>query len=252
MSNKPYYYNSQFRKYLIQIMSIFAGLQVRVGKNETEDSRLISVPIFYGSRDRVVASLLADNTQNKPLRVPCMSAYLKDVSPAPDARHGIDVTRSNSYLPRSGLFPDDIKVVSQLMPIPYWLTVEVQLYASNTDQHFQLLEQILMLFNPSIQLQINDTTFDWTKIFTIELTGIRNEENFPSGTDRRILQTNLEFRTLVYISAPAEVKSNYINDIYLRIGLINEEISDSEEVIAALDGDGILYELLLSGEKAKN
>ena len=207
---------------------------------------------IVGSRDRVVASLLAENTQNKPLRLPCMSAFLKNVDPAPDQRHGIDIVRNKTYLPSGGLLPDDIKTVSQLMPIPYWMTTEVQIYVSNTDQHLQLLEQILMLFNPSIQLQTNDSVFDWTKIFTVEMTGVRFDENYPAGTSPRIIQTGLEFRTLIHIASPADIKNDYIKDIYLRIGLMNEEIaSNPGDLAGLLDDENIIYELLLSGEKVK-
>ena len=38
------------------------------------------------------------------------------------------------------------------MPVPYNLTMQVDIWTSNSDQKFQLLEQILTLYNPSVDI----------------------------------------------------------------------------------------------------
>ena len=53
------------------------------------------------------------------------------------------------------------------MPVPYNLTMQVDIWSGNTDQKLQLLEQILILFNPSIQLQQNTNPLDWTSVFEV-------------------------------------------------------------------------------------
>ena len=245
-----YYYDEQLKKYLIQFMAIFAGFQVKVGKSDTEDERLIPIPIYYGNRDRVVAHILSDNTQNKPIYLPAMSAYFKGLDMAPDRRHGVNATRRNTYLERGGLIPDDIKVVSQLMPRPYWANAEIQIYASNTDQHNQIIEQILVLFDPTLQLQKNDAVFDWTRLTSVELTGIHYDNNYPSGADRRIIQTGLDFRFIVDLAVPADVKNQIVEDIYVRIGKIDAALSsqDPQEIVQLLNDAGINYELFATGK----
>ena len=42
-----------------------------------------------------------------------------------------------------GIFPDDLTVVKRAMPVPYDATIELSIYASNTQQMHQMLEQIL-------------------------------------------------------------------------------------------------------------
>ena len=55
MALTTYYSNDQFKKYFIQFMAIFSGMQVEIGKNDrSSEPSLISVPIFHGARDRVV------------------------------------------------------------------------------------------------------------------------------------------------------------------------------------------------------
>jgi len=222
-----HYYNQQIKKYLIQFMAIFSGLQVEIGKNDSREEGLIPVPIHYGSKDRVAASIIADNTQNKPIRLPTLSTYLNTISLAPELRKGIGAVRRQSYLPRGGVLPDDVTVVHQIMPIPYKLTTELAIYTSNMDEHFQILEQILMVFDPILQIQTNDSAFDWTKITTVELTDIRPEENYPPGTNKRMSISTLSFQFPIYIAAPANLRTDFVKDIFARISAIDMSASTS-------------------------
>jgi hypothetical protein len=116
------------------------------------------------------------------------------------------------------------------------------------------MEQILLLFNPGLQVQLNDAPFDWTKITTIELIGIRLEQNYPSQTDRRIIQSSLDFQFPIYLSAPAELKNNYVRDVYARIGKLSDKISSvhtSYDIVYDLDEQGVEYNLIVSGDELK-
>lgn len=248
MAFNNYFYNFQIRNYIIQFMAIFAGLQVQVGKSDTRDEGLIPVHIKYGSKDRVAASILTSFTQNKQPRVPLMSAYITGFELAPERRKGIGVVRRESFLPRGEILPDGIKNVKQYMPIPYWVNAEIAIWTSNIDQHWQILEQILMVFDPILQIQKNDATFDWTRVTTVELMGIRLEENYPMDTARRIIQTGLDFRFLIYISPPADLKKQFVRDIFLRLGVFNLADNIQADVVGQMDDLGIDYELLFSAE----
>jgi len=238
-----FYYDEQFKKYLIQFMTIFSGMKVKVGKREGEEERLISLPVYYGSMDRVVAHLMSDHTQNKPLRIPAMSAYITGISVAPDRRRGIGNVRRSTHVPLGGLIPDDVTTVSQLMPIPYWVTVELQIYSSNIDQHFQCLEQIFVLFDPTLQIQKNDNVFDWTRIGSVELTGIRHETNYPFGANPRIIQSGLDFKFIAELSIPAEVKNKFVDDISLRLSVVDQAFSskDPQAVLDLINEQGITF-----------
>lgn len=247
---KTYYYNSQIRNYLIQFLSIFSGLQVKIGKNDRseDEEKLIPVPIRYGNADRIVQWIKGEFTQNKPIRLPIMSANITGVEMAPELRKGIGVERRNAYLPRSGIIPDDIEVVKQQMPVPYRMTADLAIWSSNQEQRWQILEQILTIFDPILQIQKNDAIFDWTKITTVELTGIATEDNYPITTNRRILVNNLSFSFPIYLSAPANIKKDYVKDIYVRIGAVSQVAETSEDIVAELDAQGIEYELWFEGE----
>jgi len=241
-----YYYDEQLRKYILQFMAIFAGLKVKIGKLGDREASLIPAHITYGPKDRVVASIMAENTQNKPIRLPAMSAYLNNIELAPDRRKGVSTVRRKTYFPTGGIFPDDIATVEQMMPIPYNTSIELAIYTSNRDEHFQLLEQIFMFFDPLLQIQKTDDVFDWAKITTVELVGVNFDEGYPSGTDRRIIQTTLQFLMPIWIEIPMKIKNNFIADINLRVGLVSASTSGSDNIIAELDDLGFDYEQIFN------
>jgi hypothetical protein len=250
MNNKTltreYFYNEQLRSYIVQFMAVFAGMRVSVGKNETKNERLISTPIAYGSKDRVVADIKGENTQNKMLRLPMFSAYMSNLVLAPERRHGTGVTRRNTFMPRGGLFPDDIHVVEQRMPNPYMVTMDLYIWASNQQQHMQLLEQILSVFDPVLQIQTNEELFDWRRITSVELVGIGLEENFPIGIDNRLISTRLSFEMPVYIGVPADVHQRFVKDIYVRVGVVSQMATSSQDVVEELDAQGLDYDLIFT------
>lgn len=263
-----YWYEHTIRSYILQFMAVFAGLQVKVGRLRTAqtvdttdcdgnvvssepvflDPRLISVPIHYGAADKVVGSILADNTQNKLLRLPAMSAYFKGIEHKKEYFAGLGQERRNSYVPSGGLVPDDIKVIYQRKPVPYALTMELGLFASNTDQHLQMLEQILLIFNPQLQIQTTDSLFDWTKISHVELKDVSVDTIYPSLADRRVIQSTMTFEVICYLDTPAEIKRNFVERIYARIGAIGDADQSNYDIIAQFDQEGIDYRAIFDDD----
>lgn len=244
--SESYYYNNQLRSYIVQFAAIFQGIQVKVGSRHGVEPHLIYVPTKNASSDRVVAAIKNENTQNKPIRLPLTSFQLVNIDLDPSLRKGIGTLRRNKYLPTGGLFPDDITAVEQRMPVPYRAYFDLTIWASNQDQHYQIVEQILSLFDPILQIQTSDEAFDMKKLTTVEMTGIRFDEGVPSGTDRRLIQTTLSFELPIYLSVPAIKYKNYIKEIFLRIGATETDVQTSYDIIADLDSQGIEYESIFS------
>lgn len=242
MSEFTYYYDKQLKAYEIQFAAVFGGMEVEVGKRDEIEPHLILVPIKNASQDRVVGAIKGENTQNKPIRLPLMSYQLVNIEQAPELRKGVGQTRRNTYAPTGGLIPNDFEVVSQRMPVPYRANFELGIWASNKDQHNQIIEQILTLFDPQLQLQISDDVFDWSRITTLEMTDIRFDENIPMGIDRRVIQTTISFSVPIHLSVPADVRKNIIESIFLRVGAVSSDVDAALEALADLDGQGIEYE----------
>lgn len=228
-----YHYDAQLRAYLIQFVSIFQGLQVQTGKGECDEAQFISVPCVVGNKDRVVAAIFAGNTQNRMFTLPAMSVYMQNLSIAPERRKVQAYVDQRVAMKAGGIFPDDLTVVKRAMPVPYNMTVELSIYASNTQQLHQILEQILVLFNPDLQIQKSDAPFDWTKLTKVELTDISNEENYPSATDKRVINWTLTFEMPIFISIPMGLKNDLVRKIILQIstgsgGIVNEVDENGE------------------------
>jgi hypothetical protein len=111
------------------------------------------------------------------------------------------------------------------MPVPYDLTVQVDIWTSNTDQKLQLIEQLLVLFNPSINLKSNSNPFDWSNLTYTELVNvIWSVRQVPQGTDDIIDVAALNFTIPVLINPPAKVKrQTLIHTILNEIKKLKEE-----------------------------
>ena len=212
-----FYYNKQIRRYLLQFGAVFQGLQVQFGKDANGEAKHADVPIHYGSMDKIVAALYNGDTNNKMLQLPMMSFYMTGLELAPERRKGVGLTHRRTFMKEGGVFPDDVEVAHRYMPIPYNMNVDLHLFTSNTEQLYQILETVLMLFDPVLSIQTNDHEWDWTKLTTVELVGISNEENYPAGTERRMIQWTLSFVVPIWISPPMDVKSEVVRNIKLRI-----------------------------------
>lgn len=222
-SLQNYYYSGQIRHHLIQFMAIFGGLKVSTGKNDfNSDTNLIEVPIVMGPRDRVVSAILSENTQNKMLRLPTMSVHLSAMEIALDRMAGQGQERRETKLKRGGVIPDDLQSTRTLQGIPYRFTTDLHILTSNTQQMHECLEQILLLFNPILQIQISDVYGDRSKIVEVELTGININENFPAGNDVRIIDTVLNFSYVMYLSSPINYRNNIIKNIQIRLQEVND------------------------------
>lgn len=243
--DQTYYYDQQIRRYILQFMALFSVFKVSVGVDDEGNTKFASVPIHFASQDRVVASILAQNTQNTPIRLPAMSVYIRDIKTAPERYHGQGTERRQAYVPVGGLVPDDIEVVHQRMPVPYTITVELSIHVSNLDQHWQLLEQILPLFNPQLEFQNSDGLFDWTRLTSITLTGLSLEDLISQETTSRVIQSTLTFDVAAYFDFPSNVRKDYIAKIFTRIGVVSSLATSDADILQQLDEGGFDYEKLL-------
>lgn len=230
-----YWYDAQLRSYLLQFVAIFQGLMVKTGKGSCAEEQFITVPCVIGSKDRVVGALMAGNTDNRMFSLPAMSVYMTGLSIAPERRKVQAYVDHRVTMRQGGVFPEDLTVVKRAVPVPYNMSLELSIYASNVQQMHQILEQILVLFNPDIQIQKSDAPFDWTKITKVELTDINNEENYPSSQDKRMIVWTLSFEMPIFLSLPMGVKDDLVRKIVIQIASLDKmdvnEVDENGELI---------------------
>jgi hypothetical protein len=102
--------------------------------------------------------------------------------------------------------------VERYMPVPYDLTMQVDIWTSNENIKEQLLEQILMLYNPSIDFQTSNNPLDWTFLSYIEMQEniTWSSRSIPIGTDNPIDVLSMTFKVPIFINPPAKVKRQSI------------------------------------------
>jgi len=207
-----FFYDGQIRRYVTQFMRVFIGFKYQAGDG---DQRL--VPVMYGDLTRQVASIIKDNSENKMPTVPRISCYITglelDTTRLADSTFVSKVNiRERTYEDVAGQRVYGTEqgagyTVERLMPTPFKLKVKADVWTSNTDQKLQLLEQILILFNPSLEVQTTDNYVDWTSLSVIYLTSTNfSSRSVPQGTDTDIDIASLEFEMPIYISPPTKVK----------------------------------------------
>ena len=221
-----YFYDGQIRRYLTQIIRLLSNFVVRYG-----DGTLVRVPVMYGDADRQAASIINQNSENTLPSTPKIAVYVTDFDLARD-RLG-DATyvgkmhfRERAVDEETGMYTNEQGknyTVERLMPTPFTLTVKVDIWSANTEQKLQILEQILVLFNPSLEIQTTDNYVDWTSLSVVELGDVVfSSRTIPTGTNSAIDVASLTLTTPVWISPPVKVKklgivTSIINNIFSTI-----------------------------------
>ena len=224
--NLDYWYDEQIKRYLIQIIRIFSNFKVR--EYTDKGVKYNRVPARYGDASRMVASILRNNSENVINSAPFISVTIQSIQPARDRTHEpflVDTQQvaEREFNKETGAYSTEqgnLYTTQRYMPVPYNMTINVDIWSTNTDTKLQILEQIFVLFNPSIQLQSNSNPLDWTSVFEVELADINwSSRAVPAGVDEQLDISTLSFTSPIWISPPAKVKrqaiiQRIINDIH--------------------------------------
>ena len=217
-----HFYDGQIRRYVTQLVRLFSNFSYKDG-----DGKIITVPVLYGDITRQVGHILRDNSENKVPSAPRIGVYITGLEQ--DRTRTADSTYTNKVNIRERAYDAENKeylntqgknyTVERIMPSPYTLNVNVDIWSTNTDQKLQILEQILMLFNPSLEIQTTDNYIDWSSLTSVELTTMSfSSRSIPIGTDSEIDVAQLGFTTPIYINMPVKVKKlGVITDVVMSI-----------------------------------
>ncbi len=206
-----FFYDKQFRRYIQQFMRLFANFQIEIDR-ENETYR--TVPVRYGDATRMAMHILKENSENVVNSAPFISCWIQSLEINPEGRRSpqsIDKVQvyEKSFNYTTNEYDDtlgDSYQIERHMPVPYKLTMQVDIWTSNSDQKFQLLEQLLTLYNPSIDINATDNPFDWTRLSVVELTAVQwTNRSIPTGAEDMIDIATLTFTMPIHLSVPSRV-----------------------------------------------
>lgn len=197
------------------------------------------VPVMYGDLSRQAANILRDNSENKIPSAPRISVYISELKM--DTSRLADASYINKINIRErAIDPDTNEYTSQqgtnytverLMPTPYKLSIKADIWTTNTEQKLQILEQILILFNPSFEIQTTDNYIDWTSLTAIYLEDITfSNRSIPVGTDSDVDVATIGLDTPIWLTPPGKLT---------RLGVIQTVISNIFTESGTLSNDFI-------------
>ena len=261
-----FFYDSQIKRFLLQFTRMVSGFQVEYGRDDDVNVTLLQVPERYCDASRQAQTILQENSANGIPNTPIMTFYVtalefeRDRVQEPhhvskmhvrqrtynEAADTFDTTQGNAF------------TIERPMPVPYKLTINLDIWTSNVNQKLQLIEQIATLFNPAMEIQSTDNFVDWTSLTFVELERTNwTSRSVPVGTDTPIDICTFQFYIPIWISPPARVK---------KLGVINKIIAgiyDARgDAVAAIRDDDLLlgtrmqitpygYQILMIGNELK-
>lgn len=245
---QQYFYDAQIERFLVQFIRMISGFQVEFGKDQQGNTTLQRVPVYYGDGSRQVAQIIANNSENSLPTVPAMTVYINGLNydrdrvqePSFISKLNIRQRTYNDISEEYEQTQGNAFTIERLMPVPYMLDLKVDIWTSNTKQKLQLLEQLQVLFNPSLEIQSTDNYIDWSSLSVIYLDSTAwTSRSVPIGTENPVDVATLTFKLPIWISPPAKVK---------KLGVIQKIIASIHDA----DGDlssAVFNDTNLLGEK---
>jgi len=231
-----FWYDAQIRRNLMQVVRIFG--QISYATDFKSDGSYIKrrVPVRLAMTNRQVAHILKNNSENVMLSVPAITVNLNNLNydrnrvQEPFHVNKVQISERD-YDEETGEYGNKVGgtyTLERYMAVPYTMELQVDLWASNTEQKNQIFEQIAVLFNPSLQLQTSDNVFDWTSLTELTLESVNySSRGVPIGTSDEIEILTMNFTAPIWFSPPAILeRQKLINTIITNIVDSNERTRD--------------------------
>jgi hypothetical protein len=214
-----FWYTEQLRNYRLQFQRAFSEFYVQYGPDEKGETTLSKVPCRYGDPTRLAEIVINGNSENKIPPVPFITYHIQSLNMTPERRQ--DPYFVGKYHANERLYNEETQhylqavgnryTIERYMPVPYDLFIALDIWSNNLQIKDQILEQILMLFNPSIVIQTSNNVFDWTSISLIEQTEVAwSSISIPIGIDNPIDITTITYKIPIWINPPAKVKEQVL------------------------------------------
>ena len=224
MSTKiyPYVCDDQFDRMIGQFTRAFSGFQVT---DRGKPNGLYRVPVVYGAMDRVTAAMINKHGYFKSNRsLPIMAVVNTGID--------IDVDRKQSNRHIDNI-TTEIKVGStestqRIIGPPIKMNMEVSMMCSSKTELYQLLEQILLVFNPRLAVTLDDDKTNTDSVTEIELISLSPEISYPLSTEQSTTICTLSFSFSTRLTYPNGTLNNLILDVQSNV-IASDELPEEIE-----------------------
>ena len=214
ITSYEFFYDGQQSRYLEQVVRAFSGFSYQTGTNGQGGPQTTLVPCHMALTNQMVSNIKSDGSENTLLDCPQITVWQtglhgrKDDVQNPGFIGHLQVTERNIvdgvYGPNQG----NMYSVDRIMPVPFTMDIQVDVWTSNLLQKYQLSEQILTVVYPQFVIQNSENGLDWTSVtYCFVDEDIQwSSRQIPIGTSTEIDIFSLKLRIPMYLTAPAKVK----------------------------------------------
>jgi hypothetical protein len=199
LSQDPYYFGS-IRKVVVAFGSLFSDLHIVRQDLNGSPSQTLKVPLSYGPKDkfliRIKQNAMPNENDQVEMVLPRMSYEIRAFS-YDDARKLASTGRTTRSAPNQSR-------LSQLNPVPYNITFELNIMVKSIEDGLMIIEQILPNFTPDYTVTVNDIPdLDLKKDIPIVFQGMQTEDTWDGDfKERRTITYTLNFVAKAYIYPP--------------------------------------------------
>lgn len=231
-----YRYDSQFQNYIAQFLRVFSGFQYV----KDSEGNLERIPVHYGPQDRIVAKIINKRQSFPNTKIPLIAGVMSGIEKNPERKRATDYSGSVSLKLNSD---GSYTTLERLIGPSFTINMDVAIIASSTEQLFEIVEQILLVFNPRVSIQLSEDVKDQNYNTEISLEGINNEINYPLGTENKFVSMTLNFSMEARLDYPQKFNDSIIEKIITNLydnTIENDpqKLSDFEVDVEDVEGDG--------------
>ena len=232
------FYWGTIRKCIIAFGNLFNNLEIERLNANGSIHKSIRVPLAYAPRQKFLARIdQVPNPEERNVQVvlPRMSFELIKIMYDPTRK--LSAVQQNRYVNST-----NNTLTTQYAPVPYNISINLYIYAKNSDDALQVVEQILPYFNPDFNLTIKAIPdLNINHDIPIILEDIDFSDSYDGDfTERRAIVWTLSFTMKTNFYGPTSkqgvirtAKVNTYSDPKLSNVMFNYNVTTNANISAA-------------------
>ena len=199
-----HFYHKQIRNTVIAFGTIFNNIHIKRLDSSGNPLQSLKVPLSYSPKEKFIARLdqqasLTGTDSSVAITLPRMAFDINGYS--------YDPTRKLNKNQKRGVVTtnaDTTKLNTQYSPVPYDVSIELNIFTANSDDGLQIIEQILPYFQPDYTVtMIENSVMDSKRDIPFILESVNYEDSYAGSlTDTRRITYSLSFTAKIYLYGP--------------------------------------------------
>jgi len=199
-----HFYHKQIRNTVIAFGTIFNNIHIKRLDSSGNPLQSLKVPLSYSPKEKFIARLdqqasLTGTDSSVAITLPRMAFDINGYS--------YDPTRKLNKNQKRGVVTtnaDTTKLNTQYSPVPYDVSIELNVFTANSDDGLQVIEQILPYFQPDYTVtMIENSVMDSKRDIPFILESVNYEDSYAGSlTDTRRITYSLSFTAKIYLYGP--------------------------------------------------